>query len=54
MHGTYFLMKYLMEADRNDLVYEMASKKDYPGWGYMLANGATTSLGGLDGPVAHP
>ncbi len=43
MHGTYFLMKYLMEADRNDLVFEMASQRDYPGWGYMLANGATTS-----------
>jgi alpha-L-rhamnosidase len=43
MHGTYFLMKYLIEADRNDLIYEMVSKRDYPGWGYMLANGATTS-----------
>jgi alpha-L-rhamnosidase len=43
MHGTYFLMKYLIEADRNDLLYEMVSKRDYPGWGYMLANGATTS-----------
>ena len=43
MHGTYFVMKYLMEADRNDLVFEMTNKKDYPGWGYMLANGATTS-----------
>jgi alpha-L-rhamnosidase len=43
MHGTYFLIKYLMEADRNDLVFEMTSQKDFPGWGYMLANGATTS-----------
>jgi alpha-L-rhamnosidase len=43
MHGTYFLMKYLMEADRNDLIFEMASQRDYPGWGYMLASGATTS-----------
>ena len=43
MHGTYFLIKYLMEADRNDLVFEMTNKKDFPGWGYMLANGATTS-----------
>jgi alpha-L-rhamnosidase len=43
MHGTYFVIRYLMEADRNDLVYELTSKKDYPGWGYMLANGATTA-----------
>jgi alpha-L-rhamnosidase len=43
MHGTYFLLKYLMEAGRNDLIYEMTARKDYPGWGYMLENGATTS-----------
>jgi hypothetical protein len=43
MHGTYFLLKYLMEADRNDLIYLMTSQTDFPGWGYMLAQGATTS-----------
>jgi alpha-L-rhamnosidase len=43
MHGTYFLIKYLTEADRSDLVLEMVSKPDYPGWGYMLENGATTA-----------
>ncbi len=49
MHGTYFLMKYLWEADRSDLVYLMTNRKDYPGWGYMLANGATTSWEGWTG-----
>jgi alpha-L-rhamnosidase len=49
MHGTYFVMKYLMESDRNDLIYEMTNKNDYPGWGYMLANGATTSWEGWTG-----
>ena len=49
MHGTYFVMKYLMEADRNDLVFEMTNTTDYPGWGYMLANGATTSWEGWTG-----
>jgi alpha-L-rhamnosidase len=43
MHGTYFLLKYLMQVDRNDLVFEMATKTEYPSWGYMLASGATTS-----------
>jgi alpha-L-rhamnosidase len=43
MHGTYLLLKYLMQADRNDLVFEMATKSDYPSWSYMLANGAITS-----------
>ncbi len=43
MHGLYFLLKELMEEDRNDLIFEMATKKDYPGWGNMLEKGATTS-----------
>jgi hypothetical protein len=43
MHGLYFLLKELMEEDRNDLIYEMATKKDFPGWGNMLEKGATTS-----------
>jgi alpha-L-rhamnosidase len=49
MHGTYFLWKALMEAGRSDLVFEMVNKRDYPGWGYMLANGATTSWEGWTG-----
>lgn len=49
MHGTYFVTKYLMEADRNDLVFAMTNRTDYPGWGYMLANGATTSWEGWTG-----
>jgi alpha-L-rhamnosidase len=42
MHGTYFMLRLLMQEDRNDLIYEMASKKTYPSWGYMLEQGATT------------
>lgn len=49
MHGTYFLMKYLWENGRNDLVFTMTSKETYPGWGYMLANGATTAWEGWTG-----
>jgi alpha-L-rhamnosidase len=49
MHGTYFLLKYLMEADRNDLIYEMVSKTTWPGWGYMLEQGATTIWEGWSG-----
>ncbi|WP_410962519.1 hypothetical protein, partial [Salmonella sp. SAL4358] len=40
--GGAFLLKTLLEADRADLIYEMASKQDYPSWGDMLARGATT------------
>lgn len=42
MHGTYFLLKQLMESDRNDLIYTFTSKTDYPSWGNMLEQGATT------------
>jgi alpha-L-rhamnosidase len=53
MHGTYFLLKFLGEADRNDLIYDMVSKKDFPGWGYMLEQGATTSWEDWDGRNSH-
>jgi alpha-L-rhamnosidase len=40
--GGYFVIKQLLESGRNDLIWEMAAKKDYPGWGDMLRRGATT------------
>lgn len=42
MLGTYFMLEYLREIDRSDLVYLMMSKTTYPGWGHMLEQGATT------------
>ena len=42
MLGTYFMMEYLREIGRNDLVFTMFNQTTYPGWGYMLAEGATT------------
>ena len=42
MLGTYFLIQYLQQADRNDLIYTIVAQKTYPGWGYMLDRGATT------------
>ena len=41
MLGTYFMINYLMEKDRNDLLFKMISHSRYPGWGYMLSQGAT-------------
>lgn len=40
--GGALLFKLLREHNRQDLLLEMASKTDYPGWGYMKENGATT------------
>ena len=42
MHGTYFMLRYLTDTDHNDLIYSVVSQRDFPGWGYMLDNGATT------------
>lgn len=40
--GGYFLIKDLLESNRNDLLFAMATREDYPGWGDMLRRGATT------------
>ena len=42
MLGTYFLLRYLQEIDRNDLLFTVVNQTTYPGWGYMLSQGATT------------
>ena len=55
MLGTYFLMEHLREIGRNDLVFTMFNQTTHPGWGHMLAEGATTLLGAVERPlVAHP
>jgi alpha-L-rhamnosidase len=36
------LFKLLRQEGRDDLLYSMTSQMDYPGWGYMKANGATS------------
>ena len=40
--GGSFIVKNLIEFDRPDLMFEMATKQDYPSWGDMLRRGATT------------
>jgi alpha-L-rhamnosidase len=47
--GGYFIVKNLLEFDRPDLMFEMASKEDYPSWGDMLNRGATTIWEAWDG-----
>ncbi len=42
MLGTYFLLNYLSEMGRDDLIFTIVSQTTYPGWGYMLDQGATT------------
>jgi alpha-L-rhamnosidase len=40
--GTKFMFDFLREENRNDVAYTIANQRTYPGWGNMLANGATT------------
>jgi alpha-L-rhamnosidase len=40
--STKMMFDVLRQHNRNDMAYSIATQKDYPGWGYMLANGATT------------
>lgn len=40
--GGAMLFKVLREEGRDDLIYVMTSQTDYPGWGFMRENGATT------------
>lgn len=40
--GGAVLFRLLKQENRPDLVFSMLSQTDYPGWGYMKANGATT------------
>ncbi len=42
MIGTQIMTDYLLEKERNDLIDTYVNKTTYPGWGYMVENGATT------------
>lgn len=52
--GTQWLMRMLTKYGRNDLAYKIATNRDYPGWGYMAANGATTTWELWNGNTANP
>lgn len=40
--GTKYLLEMLSRTGHNDVAYGMVDTEAYPGWGFMLANGATT------------
>lgn len=42
MIGTKYLIKFLDETDRDELILPFYQSPDYPGWGYMIEQGATT------------
>ena len=40
--GTKYMLNALTDEGRADEAYEIVNQKTFPGWGYMLENGATT------------
>lgn len=40
--GANFLLDVLSQEGYGDLAYKIVTQQSFPGWGYMLANGATT------------
>jgi alpha-L-rhamnosidase len=40
--ATKFMFDFFREQNRNDISYSIANQRTFPGWGNMLANGATT------------
>ena len=53
MLGTYFLLNYLSEIGRDDLIFTIVNQTTYPGWGYMLEKGATTWWEQWNGYYSH-
>ena len=40
--GTRYLLEVLSRAGHAGAAYDIVNRRDFPGWGHMLANGATT------------
>lgn len=52
--GGQWLMRVLSDHGRPDVAYTIASKSEYPSWGYMLSKGATTIWELWNGDTADP
>ena len=52
--GVSWLMRYLSKAGLGNIAWQIATAKSYPGWGYMVENGATTIWELWNGNTANP
>jgi alpha-L-rhamnosidase len=52
--GAQWLMRTLSDNGQADLAYKIAAQKTYPGWGYMVEQGATTVWELWNGNTADP
>jgi alpha-L-rhamnosidase len=48
--GTKFLFEFFRRENRNDVAYSIANQRDFPGYGNMIAHGATTLYEGWKYP----
>ena len=52
--GISWLMRYLSKAGLGNTAWQIATTKTYPGWGYMVSQGATTIWELWNGNTANP
>ena len=52
--GIQWLMRWLSDSGHGDMAYTMATSDTYPGWGYMVRQGATTIWELWNGDTANP
>lgn len=52
--GIQWLMRQLSEMGQGNVAYQLATTDTYPGWGYMVKNGATTIWELWNGNTADP
>jgi alpha-L-rhamnosidase len=51
--GYRYLLRALADSGRSDVIYEMNKGRDRPGYGYMLAKGATSLTEGWNGSASQ-
>lgn len=51
--GTKFIVHALQDNDRQDLLYKILNMKEYPGFGYMIEQGATTLWEDWEGEMSQ-
>jgi alpha-L-rhamnosidase len=52
--GMQWILQTLTEYGRADVAYQIASRRKYPSWGYMVERGATTIWELWNGDTANP
>ena len=52
--GSEWIMRILTRFGRGDIAYKLVTNTDYPSWGYMVRNGATTIWELWNGNTADP